>query len=39
MTTHQTMPRVIHPLFEARQLQLRTTLKPITPFGGLVSLI
>ena len=28
-----------NPLFASRKVQLRSTLKPITPFGGLVSLI
>ena len=33
------MHNVCNPLFGSRQVQLRSTLKPITPFGGLVSLI
>lgn len=36
---HQTMQGTLHPVFSSRQLLLHTTLKPVTPFGGLVSLI
>lgn len=36
---HQTMQGIINPIFTSRQVQLHTTLKPVTPFGGLVSLI
>jgi len=36
---HQTMQGIINPVFTSRQVQLHTTLKPVTPFGGLVSLI
>ena len=33
------MQGIINPVFTSRQVQLHTTLKPVTPFGGLVSLI
>lgn len=36
---HQTMQGTLHPVFSSRQLLLHTTAKPVTPFGGLVSLI
>lgn len=36
---HQTMQGTLHPVFSSRQLLLASTLKPVTPFGGLVSLI
>ena len=36
---HQTMQGIINPVFISRQVQLHTTLNPLTPFGGLVSLI
>ena len=36
---HQTMQGTLHPVFNSRQLLLHTTMKPVTPFGGLVSLI
>lgn len=36
---HQMMQGIINPVFSSRQVQLHSTLKPVTPFGGLVSLI
>lgn len=36
---HQTMQGTLHPVFTSRQLLLASTAKPVTPFGGLVSLI
>lgn len=36
---HQTMQGTLHPVFNSRQLLLASTAKPVTPFGGLVSLI
>ena len=36
---HQTMQGTLNPVFSSRQLLLATTAKPVTPFGGLVSLI
>ena len=36
---HQTMLGTLHPVFSSRQLLLASTSKPVTPFGGLVSLI
>jgi len=36
---HQTMLGTLHPVFSSRQLLLASTAKPVTPFGGLVSLI
>lgn len=36
---HQTMQGTLHPVFSSRQLLLASTAKPVTPFGGLVSLI
>ena len=33
------MHSVFSPIFAGRQVQVRSTPKPITPFGGLVSLI
>ena len=36
---HQTMQGTLHPVFNSRQLLLASTSKPVTPFGGLVSLI
>jgi hypothetical protein len=33
------MHSVCSPVFAGRQVQVRSTPKPITPFGGLVSLI
>ena len=33
------MQGIINPVFSSRQVQLHSTLKPVTPFGGLVSLI
>ena len=39
MSHHQTMHSVCSPVFAGRQVQVRSTPKPITPFGGLVSLI
>ena len=36
---HQTMQETLHPVFNSRQLLLASTAKPVTPFGGLVSLI
>jgi hypothetical protein len=36
---HQTMQGTLHPVFRSRQLLLASTAKPVTPFGGLVSLI
>ena len=36
---HQTMQGTLNPVFNSRQLLLAPTAKPITPFGGLVSLI
>ncbi len=36
---HQTMRGTLHPVFNSRQLLLASTAKPVTPFGGLVSLI
>lgn len=36
---HQTMQGTMHPVFSSRHLLLATTAKPVTPFGGLVSLI
>lgn len=36
---HQTMQGTLHPVFNSRQLLLASTTKPVTPFGGLVSLI
>ena len=39
MSHHQTMHRVCNPFFYGRQVQVRSTPKPNTPFGGLVSLI
>jgi hypothetical protein len=39
MQTMQTMQTICDPVFPARQVRLASTEKPITPFGGLVSLI
>lgn len=36
---HQTMQGTLHPVFTSRQLLLASTAKPVTPFGGLVSLV
>jgi hypothetical protein len=36
---HQTMQGTWHPVFGSRQVLLHSTLKPVTPFGGLASLI
>ena len=36
---HQTMQGTLHPVFSSRQLLLAATAKPVTPFGGLASLI
>lgn len=36
---HQTMQGTLHPVFSSRQLLLASTAKPVTPFGGLVSLV
>lgn len=36
---HQTMQGTLHPVFSSRQLLLASTAKPVTPFGGLASLI
>ena len=33
------MQMICNPIFPARQVRLASTEKPITPFGGLVSLI
>ncbi len=33
------MRGIINPVFTSRQVRLHTTLKQVTPFGGLVSLI
>ena len=33
------MHTTCNPVFPGRQVQLATTSKPVTPFGGLVSLI
>jgi hypothetical protein len=38
-TMHQTIHGTLRPVFTSRQLLLASTSKPITPFGGLVSLI
>lgn len=35
---HQTMQGTLHPVFSSRRLLLVSTSKPVTPFGGLVSL-
>jgi len=37
--THKTMQTSFRPVFGSSQVQLRSTDKPVTPFGGLVSLI
>jgi hypothetical protein len=36
---HQTTQGTLHPVFSSRQVLLASTAKPVTPFGGLVSLI
>lgn len=36
---HRTMQGTLHPVFRSRQLLLASTAKPVTPFGGLVSVI
>jgi len=39
---HQTMQGTLHPVFTSRQLLRASTAKPVTPvtpFGGLVSLV
>jgi len=36
---HQTTQGTLHPAFSSRQPPLSSTAKPVTPFGGLVSLI
>ena len=36
---HKTMLSKIHSLFGSRQVHFRGTSKPITPFGGLISLV
>jgi hypothetical protein len=36
---HQTMQGTLRPVFTSRQLLLASTAKPVTPFGGLVSLV
>jgi hypothetical protein len=36
---HQTMQGTLHPVFSSRQHVLSSTAKPVTPFGGLVSLV
>ncbi|MEI7775993.1 MAG: IS1380 family transposase [Verrucomicrobiota bacterium] len=36
---HKTMRSKIHSLFGSRQVHFRGTSKPITPFGGLISLV
>jgi hypothetical protein len=33
------MQGTLHPIFTSRQLLLASTAKPVTPFGGLVSLV
>jgi len=33
------MPRLLRPLFGSKQVLLRSTPKPVTPFGGLVSFL
>jgi hypothetical protein len=36
---HKTMHSKIHSVFGSRQVHFRGTSKPITPFGGLISLV
>jgi hypothetical protein len=38
-TAHKTMQASFRPIFASRQVHLQQTAKPVTPFGGLVSLI